>query len=286
LEELAKNFTYELEINDKFKNLISQLTSDELRILEESVLEHGVRDPVLVWNNVIIDGHNRYAICKKHNLPFTIKELEFNNELEAIVYIIKNQLGRRNLTDYAKTNLSLELDQTMSEIAKQNMSNGGQIGGKLGSLITNNKIYNKELINNEGLANSPNPRLTHINTREEIAKLAGVGSNTVSKVKKINADAIDEIKQELMRPDGKLSINTAEIIAQLPAEEQKEIIQKLDEKEIIRRAKEIKDARKDNTKLLQKQQQYISSLNSDVSDNQPVIYIADCRDYLQTLNDE
>ena len=278
MNELAKNFTYELKINDNFKNLIPPLTNDELKLLEENILADGVRDPILTWNNTIIDGHNRYEICKKHNLPFTIKELEFNNELEALIYIIRNQLGRRNLTDFAKTKLSIELNQTTAELAKQNMAVGGQIGGKIGSFITNNKLYDKELINNEGSANLQNPRLTPIDTGKEIAKLAGVGERTVYKVKKIDANAVDEIKQELMRPDGKLTINTAEIIAQLPAEEQKEIIQKLDEKEIIKRAKEIKEARKDNTKLLQKQQQYISSLNSDVSDNQPTIYIADCRD--------
>jgi DNA modification methylase len=281
MDDLTEKFTYELEINDKFKNLIPPLTADELRILEENILEHGVRDPILIWNNVIIDGHNRYEICKKHNLPFIVKELEFNNELEALIYIIRNQLGRRNLTDFAKTNLSLELEETTSKIAKQNKILGNQIGAAL----TNNKLHGKELNNERSLANLPTS-VSHINTREEIAKLAGVGERTVSKVKKINANAVDEIKQELMKPDGKLTINTAEIISQLPAEEQKEIIQKLDEKAIIKRAKEIKEARKNNTKLLQKQQQYISSLNSDVSDNRPVIYIADCRDYLQTLNDE
>jgi len=91
-----------------------------------------------------------------------------------------------------------------------------------------------KVVDSTFLANSP----TTENTREEIAKLAGVGSNTITKVKKIDANAIDEIKQELRKPDGKISINAAEAIASLP------------EKEIIKRAKEIKQARKDNTKLL------------------------------------
>ena len=43
---------------------------------------------------------------------------------------------------------------------------GGQTGGKIGSLITNNKLYDNELTNNEGLPNLANPRLTPINTRE------------------------------------------------------------------------------------------------------------------------
>jgi len=87
-----------------------------------------------------------------------------------------------------------------------------------------------------------------VNTREEIARLAGVGNNTVYKVKKINANAVDEIKQELMNPNSKLSINTAEIIAQLPAEEQKAIIENLDEKAIIKRAKEIKKQKEEQKK--------------------------------------
>jgi len=237
MNELAKNFAYDLQINDKFKNLIPPLTTDELRILEENILEFGVREPLLIWNNTIIDGHNRYEICKKHNLPFVTKELEFNNELEALIYIIKNQLGRRNLTDFAKTKLSIELNQTTAELSKQNMS--------VGAAITNNKLYGKEIT---GFANSQNPFTTHINTNEEIAKLAGVGSNTVSKVKKIDANAVDEIKQELMKNDGKLSINTAEIISQLPAEEQKEIIKNFDEKEIIRMANEIKKQKSEQKK--------------------------------------
>jgi DNA modification methylase len=232
MNDLAEKYD-ELQINDKFKNLIPPLTSDELQILEESILQHGVRDPILTWNNTIIDGHNRYTICKKHNLPFQTKELEFNNELEALIYIIKNQLGRRNLTDFAKTKLSIELNQTTAELAKQNK----QIAIQKANQFNPNH-------NNTSFCPNLDKTIEHINTGEEIAKLAGVGRGTVFKVKKIDANAVDEIKQELMKPDGKLSINAAEIISQLPAEEQKAIIQNLDEKEIIRRAKEIKEAKR------------------------------------------
>jgi len=64
--------------------------------------------------------------------------------------------------------------KTTAELARQNRIIGNQQGGKIGDGLTNNKLYGKELINNEGCPNLDNPRLTHINTREEIAKLAGV----------------------------------------------------------------------------------------------------------------
>jgi len=116
-------------------------------------------------------------------------------------------------------------------------------------------------------ANSPET-IKPIDTREEIAKLAGVGSNTVSKVKRINANAVDEIKQELMKPDGKLTINTAEIIAQLPKEEQKAIIESLDEKAIIKRAKEIKKQKEEQKKqALIERAKAINLLDFDVDEN-------------------
>jgi len=251
MNELAENFTYELEVNDKFKNLIPPLTSDELRILEENILEHGVRDPILTWNNTIIDGHNRYSICQKHNLPFSTKEIEFDDEKQAVIFIIKNQLGRRNITDYTKTQLVLKLESTLSELAKQNKQLAMQ---KTRQLNPNNASEQFSLISDKTVES--------VNTAKQLADLAGVSRDTIFKVKKIESNAIDEIKQELSSPNSKLTINTAEIIAQLPKEEQKEIIKTLDEKEIIKMANEIK-----KQKAEQKKQALIERAKAiDISD--------------------
>lgn len=66
---------YKLNINDKFKNLIPPLSDDEYKQLEDNILRYGCREPLCVWNNTIIDGHNRYAICSKNNIPFSIQEI-------------------------------------------------------------------------------------------------------------------------------------------------------------------------------------------------------------------
>ena len=50
-----------------------------------------------------MDGHNRFTIAKKHpEIPFTVHEKEFASRYEAIIWICKNQLGRRNLTPEQK----------------------------------------------------------------------------------------------------------------------------------------------------------------------------------------
>jgi len=152
-------------------------------------------------------------------------------------------------------------------------------------ILTNSKLYGKELNDERGSANLQNPVKTPIDTSKEIAKLACVGERTVYKVKKIDANAVDEIKQELMRPDGKLSINTAEIIAQLPAEEQKAIIDNLDEKEIIRRAKEIKKQKEEQKKqALIERAKAINVLDFDIDENIQVLN-GDFRTVLDNIPD-
>jgi len=102
------NAKYELEINETFKNLISSLTEDEYQSLENSILVNGYDEsyPIITWRNTIIDGHNRYEICQKHNITnYTISEKQFENEHEVINWIICNQINRRNLNEDQKAYL-------------------------------------------------------------------------------------------------------------------------------------------------------------------------------------
>lgn len=66
-----------------------------------------MRDALIVWNDTIIDGHNRWRIIQKHpDLPFTVEERTFENRDEAILWMCNNQLGRRNLNDLQLENLT------------------------------------------------------------------------------------------------------------------------------------------------------------------------------------
>ena len=66
----------QLEIRTEFQNLIPPLSLEELNGLEDSIKKEGCRDPLVVWNNTIIDGHHRYAICTKHNIPFNTRDVQ------------------------------------------------------------------------------------------------------------------------------------------------------------------------------------------------------------------
>ena len=102
----------ELKIDEELKNLISPLYAREFAQLEENILINGCLNPIITWKGIIIDGHNRYNICKRHNIPFHTMELHFEDKNEIIVWMCKNQLGRRNISDETRKYLIGKLYQT------------------------------------------------------------------------------------------------------------------------------------------------------------------------------
>ncbi len=93
-----------LVIDPEFRDKIPPLTEDEFTLLEENILSDGaVFSPLIVWDGTILDGHNRYEIIQKHpELTYAVHKVSFANRYEAISWICKHQLGRRNLTPQQK----------------------------------------------------------------------------------------------------------------------------------------------------------------------------------------
>ena len=93
-----------LKIDPEFQSQIPPLTDDEFKQLEENILKEGkLLSPLIVWNNTLVDGHNRYAILQKHpEIYFSTMPLRFENREEAVAWICRNQLGRRNLSPEQK----------------------------------------------------------------------------------------------------------------------------------------------------------------------------------------
>ena len=96
-----------LTIDETIRRTLIPLRDDELQLLEQSVLAEGIRDPLVVWNRngeyVLLDGHHRYELAQKHGLSFNIVEMEFDAASEAVQWVMRNQLARRNLTDEQRT---------------------------------------------------------------------------------------------------------------------------------------------------------------------------------------
>ena len=93
----------EIIIDPEFKHLIPSLTPEEYKGLEEKLLDEGFDSEsygkIILWNNTIIDGHNRHEICVKHKIPFETTSMEFDSREDVIDWMYSNQLDKRNLTD-------------------------------------------------------------------------------------------------------------------------------------------------------------------------------------------
>ena len=199
-----------VKIDLEFKNLIPPLTEEERKGLEESLLKEGCRDALVLWGDTIIDGHNRYEICTKHEIPFETVNREFESRNEVIEWIIKNQFGRRNLPMHERARLALRLKSVIAEKAK---SNKQEAANKMNLIVGNN--VSAEICKN----------VLPIDTREEIAKAAGVSHDTIAKVEKIEEAAPAPVVQASRKGD--ISINAAYQVTKMMQEEQEEIASRI-----------------------------------------------------------
>lgn len=193
----------QLKVDKEFQALIPPLQEEELSQLHASIKAEGCRDAIIVWNGTIIDGHNRYEFCYARGIPFKTLKMDFAARDDAKIWIIRNQFGRRNLSDIDRIKLATDLETIFRPKAKENLSAGGKRGAEK---------------TNRGSAKLP--KADPINTRKESAKVAGVGERTY--------DA------------GKLVLDAA-AAGEIPAEDVDAIRRK--EKSIHRVAKDIKDKR-------------------------------------------
>ena len=88
-----------LSIDEEFRQIAPPISKAEHDELEKSLIAEGCRDPIVIWNGVILDGHHRYEICRRRNIPFQVKDLHIDCREEAIAWICSNQLGRRNISE-------------------------------------------------------------------------------------------------------------------------------------------------------------------------------------------
>lgn len=176
---------YDLTVDPEFRDLIPPLNEEELKLLEESLVADGCESPIIVWNGAIIDGHNRYAICRKHDIPFSIQEKHFDTRDEVMLWMLRNQLGRRNLNNYQRVELVLKFEPLVKNAAEQRMM--------------------------AGKAANPVPTLaqgqTKGRTRDHLSEAAGVSHGTFAKAKKLVQSADEETKRELRA--GKVTVNRA-----------------------------------------------------------------------------
>jgi N6-adenosine-specific RNA methylase IME4 len=175
-----------ITIKPEFEKLIPALSKDELEQLEKNILEEGIRDPLVIWNETLIDGHNRYKLATKHNLNYEVFEKKFDSEDDVKIWMIDNQKGRRNLAEF----VMYELQQIRSAILN-----------KKGEQIRINKAIIREaekrgeepvlsIIDKTGIEEKHD-------TRAIIANNLGWSTGKVAMADVVSKKAPDEIKEKL-----------------------------------------------------------------------------------------
>jgi N6-adenosine-specific RNA methylase IME4 len=179
----------QLNIKTEFQELIPPLTKEEFEGLKADLIENGCRDKIILWKEYIIDGHHRYAICTKHDILFETMEIQgLETELDVKLWMIKNQIGKRNLTVIQRAELAIHLESIEKIRAKERQ-------GTRTDLIESNIPPDLGECSKQGEA------------LERAAKSVGLGYETVRKTKKIFEQAPLEIIEKVKQGD--ISIDRA-----------------------------------------------------------------------------
>jgi hypothetical protein len=182
----------DIQVNEELRTYIDPLTPDEHASLERSLLAEGCRDALVLWGDVLVDGHNRYAICQKHGIPFnTIQSDRFQSLDDVHLWMIDNHLGRRSVSDFQRGVLALRKKEIVAARTQDSTAPAKE-------------------------AKAPDPM--PLNTREDIAKAARLSTTTVSHIEKIRKTAAPELVAAVK--SGTISINAAAAVATLPADVQ------------------------------------------------------------------
>ena len=133
-----------IKIDKELKALNPPLGEGEQAQLESNILQYGIIDPLITWGETLIDGHHRYEIARKHDLEFSTRHLDFDSKDEAKVWIIENQLGRRNVVDFVKAELYFTRYRIMKErgLARNTSNHFMRVSGveKTDYLITSGRF--------------------------------------------------------------------------------------------------------------------------------------------------
>ncbi|MDR6768715.1 putative membrane protein YkoI [Acidovorax delafieldii] len=192
-------------VNEELKAYIEPLTPDEHDALERSILTEGCRDALVLWGDVLVDGHNRYGICQKHGLPFqTVQNPRFQSMEDVHLWMIDQHLGRRSVSDFQRGVLALRKREIMAERKARSAT----------ATDTAEATPTADVPEAAAALPAPDP----LNSREAIAKAARLSSSQVVMIEKIQKQAAPELVAAVK--SGTISINAAAAVATLPAEEQ------------------------------------------------------------------
>ena len=232
----------ELKIDEGLKAYIDPLTPDEYESLERSILAEGCRDSLVVWGDLLIDGHNRYGICQKHGLPFnTIQATQFKNMDDVHLWMIDQHLGRRSVSDFQRGVLALRKREIIAE--RRAAAAAAVNAAKAAQPATEEAPWEGDTdpVVAQALASVAKVPDEALDTREALARAARLSAGQVKMIETIQEKAAPEVVAAVKA--GELSLNAAAVVATLPEEEQQAVAAEGADA-LKQAAKRVRDAKK------------------------------------------
>lgn len=238
-------------VNEELKAYIDPLTADEYESLERSLLAEGCRDALVLWGDTLVDGHNRYGICRKHDIPFqTVQNERFRSIDDVHLWMIEQHLGRRSVSDFQRGVLALRKREIMTERrARIAESESGEGDSDIPFDTTGAQP-----------AAAKPARVNPNDTRKEIAREARISSSQVGMIEKIRKEATPEVVAAVK--SGTLSISAGAAVATLSEDEQRAAATGGDD-ELKQAAKRVRESKR---KPREKPTDEVKALRDQVAD--------------------
>lgn len=191
-------------IDKEFQSLIPPLTVEEYDGLEKSILADGCRDALVLWGDILVDGHNRYEICTTHDVPFQTVQKAFADRNDAKLWMMRNQLARRNLNDFQRIEITHKCEDAVKAKAAERQEST-RFGG------------------------TGNISLTAGQARDELGAMAGVSGKTYEHAVTVMEEAPEPVVKAARQ--NALSINAAYQVTRMEPEQQQEVVERIEQGE-------------------------------------------------------
>jgi hypothetical protein len=228
----------DIVVKEELKAYIDPLTADEHEALERSILAEGCRDALVLWNDVLVDGHNRFGICQKHGLPFqTVQNTRFQSMDDVHLWMIEQHLGRRSVSDFQRGVLALRKRDILAE---RHRADQAQLQRESDGEIADATPEGDE----DSPPWAPAPKVS----RADMAREARLSSSQVTMIERIHKQAAPELVEAVK--SGVISISAAAAVSDLPEEEQRAAAV-AGKDELKQAAKRVRDAKRKPRKPVQ-----------------------------------
>jgi N6-adenosine-specific RNA methylase IME4 len=190
--------------------------------LSDDIKQHGLREPIVLLDGLVLDGRNRQEACRLADVEPAF--VEYDGTGDPAVWVVSKNLHRRHLTESQRAMIGAKLLEYHRGAAKERQATS--TGGVAPQLVAN--------------LPQAEPKPEPLKAREAAAASVNVSPRSVQSAAVVVERGAPELIEAVEHDE--VSVSAAAEIATLPKAEQVEVVAK-GEREILAKAKEIRAAK-------------------------------------------